>query len=85
MKAILEFDLDDADDRRAHLRCVKATKMAQVLWEIHYNCHKGIEHRLDALAEKEKLPDAYDTMDLIFKEISELINEEGIIIDDLIV
>jgi len=34
MKAKLEFDLDDFDDKMAHNRCVKATDMALVLWEI---------------------------------------------------
>jgi cytidylate kinase len=34
MKATLEFNLDDPDDRRAHMRCVKATDMAISLWEI---------------------------------------------------
>jgi hypothetical protein len=31
MKATLEFDLDDFDDRTEHLRCVKATNMALML------------------------------------------------------
>jgi hypothetical protein len=33
MKAILEFNLDDADDRIAHLRCVKSLEMALAMWE----------------------------------------------------
>ncbi len=31
MKATLEFNLNDPDDRREHLRCVKSTDMAIVL------------------------------------------------------
>lgn len=31
MKAILEFDLNDADDVEAHLRCVKSLDMALAL------------------------------------------------------
>lgn len=37
MKATLEFDINDADDRMAHYRCVKALDMAIVLWEIKVN------------------------------------------------
>lgn len=34
MKAILEFDLEDHDQKMAHLRCVKALNMAICLWEL---------------------------------------------------
>jgi hypothetical protein len=34
MKATLSFDLNDPDDRMAHLRCVKATDMASALLDI---------------------------------------------------
>ena len=33
MNAWLKFDLDDLDDRIAHLRCTKALNMASVLWD----------------------------------------------------
>ncbi len=42
MKAKLEFDLDDFDDKMAHDRCVKATDMALVLWELSTNSYRGI-------------------------------------------
>ena len=34
MKATLEFNLDDIEDRMAHYRCVKALDMALALWQI---------------------------------------------------
>ena len=34
MKATLEFNLDDVEDRMAHYRCVKALDMALALWQI---------------------------------------------------
>lgn len=37
MKAILEFDLDNPEDRMAHSRCIKATEMAVALFEIYNN------------------------------------------------
>jgi hypothetical protein len=37
MKATLEFDMDNVDDKRAHLRCVKSTDMAIILFDIIHN------------------------------------------------
>ena len=34
MKATLDFNLDDSDDARAHLRAVKALDMALALWDM---------------------------------------------------
>ena len=34
MKATLEFDLDEGQDKTAHLRCVKAVNMAIALWDM---------------------------------------------------
>ena len=33
MKAILEFNLDDSEDKERHLRCVKATDICLTLWD----------------------------------------------------
>lgn len=40
MKATLTFNLDDGDDALAHLRCVKATDMAMLLWELQTNSYR---------------------------------------------
>ena len=37
MTATLSFNLDDPEDRMAHLRCIKASEMASALFEIVYN------------------------------------------------
>jgi hypothetical protein len=37
MKAILEFDLNDADDKLNHLRCIHSTDMAAFIWELEHN------------------------------------------------
>ena len=37
MTATLTFNLDDPDDRMAHLRCVKSLEMAVALFEIANN------------------------------------------------
>ena len=41
MKAILEFDLDDHEDKMSHKRCVASLDMALVLWEIVHNSWRG--------------------------------------------
>lgn len=38
MKATLKFNLDDPDDRMAHMRCVMATNMALALWHLKHRC-----------------------------------------------
>jgi len=68
MKAILEFDLNDHDERMAHLRAVKSTSMAIVLFEIQHNLFRGIEENNTSIIEK----------------INDLIHEHGINLDELI-
>jgi hypothetical protein len=81
MKATLEFNLDESDDERAHLRCVLSEKMALVIWEFLYNTRKGVEYELD---EKKDLS-RYDSVDIVYEKFIELLNEQSIDIDKLIV
>jgi hypothetical protein len=68
MKATLEFNLDDPDDRMAHLRCVKALDMALALFEINYNLRKKVER---------------DDID-VWEAIVDIFDEQGINPDELI-
>ena len=43
MKAKLIFDLDNPDDRMAHMRATKSLDMAVVLFEIQTNLKKRCE------------------------------------------
>ena len=43
MKATLEFNMDDPEDQRAMLRCVKSTEMAVALFSIYHNAHRHTE------------------------------------------
>jgi hypothetical protein len=81
MKAILEFDLDDHDDRMAHLRCVKSTDMAIVISEILHNLEKQVQHEVENL---EADSDPSDGVYAAFRKIREVIYDRGILIDDLI-
>jgi len=73
MKAILEFNLDDYDDRMAHLRCIKSTDMALVLFDVIYNFRKQIENE-----------NPKSELDLLYDKLNVLLDEHGINIDELI-
>ena len=74
MKAILEFNLDDADDIRSHDRCVKAEDMALILWEIQFNIRKRLEN----------LQNGIDPVEVFFDWFNEEMIDRGINIDNLI-
>jgi hypothetical protein len=78
-KATLEFDLNDTDDAMAHLRAVKSLDMALSLWDIVHNTKKGLEWSLEG-----KEIDKYDTLELVFEKIHEILNEHNINTDELI-
>jgi hypothetical protein len=71
MKAILQFNLDDHEDRMAHFRCVKALDMALAIWEF--------SGRLRRLVDDEKGVDAF------WEEWEETLQEYGIKMDDLLI
>ena len=82
MKAILEFNLDDHDDRLAHMRCVKALDMSLALWEIKYNLKRKLEN---SFLDEEKDDMYFKALDTIFDKICDEINDRGINLDDLVV
>lgn len=78
-EAILKFDLNDSDDIMAHKRAVKSLDMAIALWEITHNTKKGLEWSLEG-----KELDKYDTLELVFEKIYEILNDNNINTDELI-
>jgi hypothetical protein len=83
--ATLTFNLADFDDRVEHLRCTKSTAMAMFIWNLVNNSKKSLKYTVEARQMKDETFDAYDAIDLAFERIYELLEEEGINIDDLIV
>ena len=81
MKAKLEFDLDNPDDRMEHMRCVKSTDMAIVLFEITHNLKRQLEHRFESQPQPR---DEFDGLDETFSEIHKLLEDNNINIDELI-
>lgn len=75
MKAQLNFDLDDPEDRMNHMRCVKALDMALALWDISYRMLKELEH-----AEDFGKP---ITREIVGEKISDILDNNGINLDEL--
>lgn len=79
-KAKLIFDLNDPDDIIAHKRAIKSLDLAIVLWEIVHNTKKSLEWSLE-----NKEVDSYETLELVYKKIYEILDEHNVNVDELIV
>ena len=80
MKAVIEFDLTDTEDKYRFKRCGKSLEMAIVIFEFLYNIHKRVERELDADEDIGR----YATLELVYTKFRELLEEQHIDIDDLI-
>ena len=72
-EAILKYDLNDFDDRIAHLRAVKSSDMAMALWEIIHNTKKGLEWAMEG-----KDIDKYEALEMVYEKIYEILEEHNI-------
>ena len=79
MKAKLEFDLDNPDDKMAHMRCVKATDMALMLWDIKQNIRSKLKYSDEKLSEAE-----FHQWEIMQDEFYSFASEYGINLDELI-
>ena len=78
MKAKLEFDLDNPDDKMAHMRCVKATDMALMLWDIKQKIRRKLKYNED-LSE-----DELHQWEVMQDEFYSIASDYGINLDELI-
>ena len=83
-KAILEFNLDDPDDRMAFNRANKALDMTCVLFEIQNNFRKKCMRELDAKEEFGPKLSAYTGADLVLENLHALLQEYNIDTDEII-
>ncbi len=79
MKAILEFDLDNPDDKMSHLRCVKATEMMITLWEIDQHLRSITKYAPDSTSQE-----TYDELVKVREMLHEIMGNNGITFDGLI-
>lgn len=90
MKAKLEFDLADPDDKMEHMRCIKSLDMALALWEIQVgNFRKEIMRELDAMDARDpgclNKKTMEDGVELVIERLRELLEEHNINSEDLII
>ena len=78
MKATLQFNLDNPDDKMEHMRCVKATDMALMLWDIKQKIRSKLKYSED-LSEDEL--HQWEVMQDVFYSIAD---DYGINLDLLI-
>jgi hypothetical protein len=79
MKAILEFNLNEAEDVMAHKRCVKATDMAIALFELTQQLPEKLKH-LEELAEGGEI----NLVNFVIEEINFTLETNGIMLGELI-
>jgi hypothetical protein len=82
MKATLSYNLNDPDDRMAHLRAVKSLDMASALFDITRNLRKKIQNRYEDIDNTHN--DVFDGIDAVFDEIYNILEDNNIDIDELI-
>lgn len=82
MKATLSYNLNDPDDRMAHLRAVKSLDMASALFDITRNLKNKIENRYADIDNTNN--DVFDGIDAVFDEIYDILEDNNIDIDELI-
>ncbi len=78
-KAKIEYDLNDIDDRYAHLRAVKSLDLALAIWDITHNTKKALEWSMEG-----KEMDKYDALEMVYDKIYEILDEHNIKIDELL-
>lgn len=74
MKAVLEFNLEEEEDRMAHFRCVKSYEMVLAMWQF-----SGALRRIVDASEEGKI----DEED-VWKAWGDALDEYGIRFDELI-
>jgi len=79
MKAVLKFNLEFPDEQKAHLRCVKSTNMAIVLFDLLCNARKSIAHD-----HQDASDDFMEGVEVVMKHIGKLCEDNNINIDELI-
>ena len=72
MKAILEFDTEDFEQKKELLRAVKADDMSMFIWELVHNFWRKWKHN-----------ESDFTLDNYKEELAELLIEYNIDIEDL--
>ena len=76
MKAVLEFDLQDIEDRIEHQRMLKAKDMSIALWDMSQELRKKVKYAPDDLSE-----DTYKAYEEIQDIFYGILNQNNIDLD----
>jgi len=76
MKATLEFNLPE--DNTEYLQAIKASDMANVLWEITYNLKKQCLREAETNNESVESKYVIDGIDLVFEKIYKILDDYDI-------
>jgi hypothetical protein len=76
MKAVLEFDLQDIEDRIEHQRMLKAKDMSIALWDMSQELRKKVKYAPDDLSE-----DTYKAYEEIQDIFYGILNQHNIDLD----
>jgi hypothetical protein len=76
-KAILEFNLDDFDDRVAHLRAIKSLDLALALWDMDQYLRAEYKYG-------EPTHEVYEALETARKKLFEIMSEHNVSLDELI-
>lgn len=79
-KAILEFDLNEPDDKEAHKRAVKSLDMALALWDMDQYLRSQIKYS----DEYELTDEQYKTLEETRDKLHKILSEYNISFDELI-
>ena len=83
MKAELQFNIEDREDKMALNRCIKAEDMAIALFEISFNHKRRVEAIVEAWENQGKEVEWVDVLDLAYTLIADELIEQGIDLDEL--
>jgi hypothetical protein len=78
MKAILEFNLDEPEERTDHLRAVKSLNIMSVLWEFDMYLRSQLKYNEDNLTNE-----AYEALDKAREKLYEVMNDQHVSFDEL--
>ena len=80
-KAILKYDISDPDENQDFKRAVKSFDMAMALWDI-VQLRKKMENRFEVQDNTNN--DVFDGIDAMAEGIGDILNQHGIIVDELL-
>jgi len=78
MKAILEFNLDEAEDQQSHMLALKSVKMLAVLWEYDQYLRNQLKY-----CDKDLTDAQYDVLEKAREKLNELMQDHYISFDEL--